>query len=66
MASASWVSRVQGIDDSPLEPVTVASAKEVGACGQARSLPRYASCTGSLPAQSIVSLLDCARTDAKG
>ena len=48
-----------GYGYSPLEPVTVASAKEVGACGQARSLPRYASCTGSLPAQSIVSLLDC-------
>ena len=47
------------VGGSPLEPVTVASAKEVGACGQARSLPRYASCTGSLPAQSIVSLFDC-------
>jgi hypothetical protein len=56
---------VQGTGDSPLEPVTVASANDVGACGQARSLPRYASCTGSLPAQSIVSLLDCGRRESR-
>lgn len=45
---------------APLAPVTVDNAAELGVCGQARVLVRYASWTGSVLEQSMVILLFCA------